>query len=198
MAKISHGLIFTDPTALEQFKRTMEAFVDITDVAVNDAEIQYTSQKLAQALQTDAQHWEKLLFASGRKLELTKCFFYIMYWKFSADGITSLTKKAQLPHQLMLQQGNKQEPTESDQKDCSEPHKTMGVTKAPDRSQTGKIDKLTRKCNAHAMAILRITYVHTATQFTKNTNIFYAACTQNAQLSTIIPCRHTHTFLPPQ
>jgi hypothetical protein len=72
----------------------MEAFVDNTDIAVDDTTWQYTSCELAQPLQIDAQHWEKLLFTSGSKLELNKCFFYLLYWKFSANGIPSLTHKA--------------------------------------------------------------------------------------------------------
>jgi hypothetical protein len=161
MAKIAHGITFQDPAQKEQFKQTMEAFVDDTDVAVNDSERTYTTGELTQTLQTEAQHWEKLLSTSGGKLELTKCFFYLMYWKFSDDGIPTLTKKSQIPHKLMLYQGNETEPTEIDQKNCSEAHKTLGVMKAPDRSQTGEIQKLRSKCNAHATAILSNSVTHT-------------------------------------
>jgi hypothetical protein len=77
MAKIAHGLLFSDPAGIKTLKRTMEAFVDDTHVAVDDSETPYTSSELAQVLQIDAQHWEKLLFTSGGKLELTKCFFSI-------------------------------------------------------------------------------------------------------------------------
>jgi hypothetical protein len=96
MAKISHGISFTDPQGVEQLQRTMEAFVDDTDVAVINSEQPYTSQQLVDILQIDAQHWEKLLFTSGGKLELSKCFFYIMHWKFSPEGIPSLTSKDEL------------------------------------------------------------------------------------------------------
>jgi hypothetical protein len=132
----------------------MEGFVDDTDVAVNDALTSYTAKELAAVLQIDAQHWEKLLFTSGGKLELNKCFFYILFWQFSSDGQPSLTKKAQLPYKLMLHQGNDRQPTEIGQKDCSEPHRTLGVMKSPDRSQQGEIQRLKKKCDAHAAAIL--------------------------------------------
>ena len=65
-----------------------------------------------------------------------------------------LTPKDQIPHQLMITQGNDNEPTEIIQKDCSEPHKTLGVMKAPNRSQNGEIQRLLTKCNDHAKAIL--------------------------------------------
>jgi hypothetical protein len=65
MAKLAHGVSFTDPQQQETLQRSMKAFVDDTDVAVNDAEGQHTSQELAQILHHDAQHWEKLLFTSA-------------------------------------------------------------------------------------------------------------------------------------
>jgi hypothetical protein len=72
----------------------MEAFMDGTDVAINDTGNPQNLTELANNLQADAQHWEKLLFTSGGKLELSKCFFYnIMHWEFTDDGIPKLTKK---------------------------------------------------------------------------------------------------------
>jgi hypothetical protein len=105
-------------------------------------------------LQTDAQHWERLLFISGGKLELNKCFFCLMIWHFSDDGTPSLTPKAQLPHSLMITQGNDVAPTEIAHKDCSTAHKTLGAMKAPNRSQAGEIARLHDKCKAHAKAML--------------------------------------------
>ena len=156
MSQIAHGLAFSDPQRLHTIKRTMEGFVDDTDVAVNDATAQapYTPKELVSTLQTDAQHWERLLFISGGKLELNKCFFYIMTWTFCANGIPSLTPKADLPYTLMITQGNDAHPTAIAHKDCTEPHKTLGVMKTPNRSQTGEITRLTTKCNIHAQAIL--------------------------------------------
>jgi hypothetical protein len=114
MTKLAHGILFTDPAGTEQLKRTMEAFVDDTDVAVNDADHILNPQELTTTLQIDTQHWEKLLFTSGGKLELTKCFFYLMYWQFSDDGIPSLIPKESLAYKLMLHQGNATQPTEID------------------------------------------------------------------------------------
>jgi hypothetical protein len=156
MEKIAHGLQFTDPQRLSAMQRTMEGFVDDTDAAVNDAKspTPHTPHHLVQVLQTDAQHWERLLFVSGGKLELNKCFFYLMIWHFSDDGTPSLTPKAQLPHSLMITQGNDAAPTEIAHKDCSTAHKTLGVMKAPNRSQAGEIARLHDKCKAHAKAML--------------------------------------------
>jgi hypothetical protein len=58
MKKIAHGLQFTDPQGITNIQRTMEGFVDDTDVAVNDANADepYTPRQLVKVLQTDAQH----------------------------------------------------------------------------------------------------------------------------------------------
>jgi hypothetical protein len=114
----------------------------------------HTSQEFAQILQIDAQHWETLLSTSGGKLELSKCFFYLMYWRFMENGMPQLTPKDQLPHTLMLHQGNDIAPTEILQKDCSKLHRTLGVMKAPNCSQTGELQRLDKKCSKHATAIL--------------------------------------------
>ena len=40
-----------------------------------------------------AQWWEELLHATGGKLELQKCFFYMMFWIFNDEGEARLMKK---------------------------------------------------------------------------------------------------------
>jgi hypothetical protein len=160
--KLAHDLFSMDPQGLDTLKQILEGFVDDTDVAVNNFKTPYSPQKMVEILQADAQHWEKLLFTSGSKLELSKCFFYLLYWwQFNSDGIPSLsTSKAQIPHQLMLTQGNDLEPTEIEQIDCTSAHKTLGVMKSPNRYQAGKIARLTKKSNQHAAAILSNSVTH--------------------------------------
>jgi hypothetical protein len=68
ITKLARGLVFIDPEGLESLTRVLEGFVDGTDVAVSDHETPSSPQKMVQVLQTDAQHWEKLLFTLGGKL----------------------------------------------------------------------------------------------------------------------------------
>jgi hypothetical protein len=44
MAKLAHEISFTDPQQKETLQRSMEAFVDDTDVAINDAEYPHISR----------------------------------------------------------------------------------------------------------------------------------------------------------
>lgn len=62
---MSYASLSTAYSSLKTLKLTMEAFIDNTDIAVNDAETPYTSHEPTQVRQIDAQHWEKLLFSSG-------------------------------------------------------------------------------------------------------------------------------------
>ena len=63
-------------------------FVDDGMPGVNDAfeEEALPLSDLLQTAQQLSQSWEKLLFASGGALELTKCFAYIMFWDLT-DGM---------------------------------------------------------------------------------------------------------------
>ena len=40
-----------------------------------------------------AQWWEQLLYATGGKLELPKCFYYTILWKFDVEGVPYLADK---------------------------------------------------------------------------------------------------------
>ena len=51
---------------------------------------------IAEQLQHDAQEWEQLLAATGGKLELSKCFYYILQWKFDEEGRLSCASKEEL------------------------------------------------------------------------------------------------------
>jgi hypothetical protein len=42
-------------------------------------------------MQSDAQLWGNLLHVSGGALEISKCNYYVMYWKFKPSGIPTLT-----------------------------------------------------------------------------------------------------------
>jgi hypothetical protein len=60
-------------------------YVDDGMPGVNDSQ-EDTASPLALLLQqaeNATQSWERLLFASGGALEMSKCFVYVMYWDLS-------------------------------------------------------------------------------------------------------------------
>ena len=74
------GVFFCDPKLEEVIQRTIDGFLDDMTAWVNCFLADLASDisdyySLVQNLQEAGQWWEELLHASGRKLELSKCFW---------------------------------------------------------------------------------------------------------------------------
>ena len=71
------GMSFCSPDHSNPTVRNNDAFVDDTTGGVNDTRLStlLSPTALAALLQKQAQLWEGLLFASGGRLELPKCFY---------------------------------------------------------------------------------------------------------------------------
>ena len=79
----------------------MVGFVDDTNGQVNNFKAPQTEDALLQLLQ-DAEHnavsWASLLRATGSALELSKCSYHVVFWRFSAQGAPVLMNmKSELP-----------------------------------------------------------------------------------------------------
>ena len=61
-------------------------------------------------LQDAAQWWEKILFVSGSKLELSKCFVQVLHWSFDEKGSPCLVSLSKLPYKVILQSSETKEP----------------------------------------------------------------------------------------
>lgn len=72
-----------DPTV----KQWIDGFVDDTSVFSNKGLNNHNISELARQLQEDSEIWANLLAASGGKLELDKCFYYLLTWTFDENGI---------------------------------------------------------------------------------------------------------------
>jgi hypothetical protein len=101
----------------------------------------------------------------------------------------------------MLTQGNDLTATEIDQKDCTESHKTLGLMKAPNRSQAGELARLNKKSNQRAAAIPSNSVTHTdsiiacrACHFTSIDCSLGVTCITAAQCDKI-QCRAASAFL---
>jgi hypothetical protein len=104
---------------------------------------------LTTALKQDLVSWKELLEATGGKLELKKCFYYIMSWRFDGKGNaipTKIEEQRAVCDQIMI------EDAESgniwiEQKNVTESHRTLGVNKnmVGDEEDNKKI--LKQKCD---------------------------------------------------
>jgi hypothetical protein len=139
-----NGLKIQDVNTHTVMKQWIEGFVDDTSLFTNLPT--YTSNiiDLTSAITDDLQIWAGLLEASGGKLELSKCFYYILSWKFNTEGDpapTSIADQRELTDQISIFDSTTSSTTLIPQKEVTEAHKTLGVWKSPigDESKQKKI-----------------------------------------------------------
>jgi endonuclease/exonuclease/phosphatase family metal-dependent hydrolase len=103
MESLCHGAEFCNPSQTESHQRTGDGFVD--DVAnvfncglatmLSDDTI--TPEDISAGMQFEAQTWERLLWATGGALELSKCFYYILFYDFRKNGTPFLLAPNEMP-----------------------------------------------------------------------------------------------------
>ena len=72
-----HGAIIQTPKGPKKMSTT--CFVKDTNTATTEDTQEYLIQKAT----ADAQLWTDMLHLTGRKLNLAKCFFYVILWQLS-------------------------------------------------------------------------------------------------------------------
>jgi hypothetical protein len=140
--EMATGTFQTDPTNKIILKQASEGFVDDAYLFANNTD------DLVATIQKDAQTWEKLLHATGGKLALDKCFYYHLQWKFDSEGrakIKSIKEIAQ--PQVVITESDTGKTEKILQKECWEPHLTLGVWKALDGNQKAQKKDLEKKSN---------------------------------------------------
>jgi len=149
------------PDRLKQVKIGQTAFVDDTTNLTNAFTTElnehnddhfhnlHKQQFLANLTNTAAsynQYWENLLWVTGGKLELKKCFHHILAWQFDNQGQPHHIQKEQL-HQFAidLTPSHNKTLTKIDLIDTSQPIKTLGVMVSATGCQKGEIEYLQTK-----------------------------------------------------
>jgi hypothetical protein len=64
----------------------IESFVDDTSIFANLDLGHSNLEVLLLKIQSDGQMWEQLLHPTGGELELSKCFYYNLSWKWDGNG----------------------------------------------------------------------------------------------------------------
>jgi hypothetical protein len=82
------------------------AFVDDTGLGCNQHSTPHgeTDDALFSLLQTLAQGWERLLYSTGGALNLQKCFWFVLAWRWT-NGNASLHSKKTLPGAIEMTSG---------------------------------------------------------------------------------------------
>jgi len=144
-----------------QFKG--EAFVDDAGLGVNlhstdsSGEIELTVDEehvlLTQQLQRLAQEWEKLLYSTGGALNLQKCFWFLLSWRW-VGGKAKLHTQLTLPASLTMTAGLDNTPTTIPRIEPTQSFRTLGVYLTPSG------------CNKGAQTVLQDIVLQYATHIT--------------------------------
>jgi hypothetical protein len=158
MPEVSAGSSLTNPTTSISVHQTSSGFVDdIThwniDILKSLTQPQTPQEIIAETTNT-AQWWESLLHSTGGKLELTKCFYYIIYWTFDNEGTPSLMDTSNLPQQVSITDSESGHEIKIKNTPCHESHKTLGAMENPSGRYNDEVKRLTLKANLLAKKFL--------------------------------------------
>jgi hypothetical protein len=132
LSEHGHGMKLMNVHNQDTVHQFIDGFVDDTSIFTNTDTTQQDLSPLLRNLKGDTTFWSKLLASSGGLLELPKCFYYILNWKFDKNGIPAATTIAeQRLHttQLTLPVDSSQAEIVINQKEVTEAHKTLGTMK---------------------------------------------------------------------
>jgi len=62
---------------------------------------------ITREMEAIAQNFERKLFSTGGALNLKKCFWYLISWRWEADGTATMATTTQTPEEIKLTQGCK-------------------------------------------------------------------------------------------
>ncbi len=116
-----------------------EAFVDDAGLGVNTTN--KPPQELVKDLQVVAQRWEKLLFSTGGALNLSKCFWFLLAWRWE-NGKPTLHTAATAPGILQMTSENESTPITVPRIEPTSSFRTLGVHISPSGTNTGALKVL--------------------------------------------------------
>lgn len=143
------------PDGSIQLQMGITGFVDDTNIVVNNYQPQHEPQHMETItrLKQDAQTWTNLLFLSGGKLELTKCSYHALQFKFKPDGTPVAVPDPNCPPLFLTDPSNETEVSVPFLSPKSA-HKILGHWKAPaDPRQSRQLQALLNKANQQSLLI---------------------------------------------
>lgn len=132
----AYGATYSTPDNKYKISLTMIGFVDDSTGQVNNfnSNVQPPISRLIAKMQADVHLWNDLLWASGGDLELPKCSYHILHWKFTSNGSPTLESgQFGIPITITSVDTTKQQNIQ--QKLAYTAHKTLGHYKEPSGSQ---------------------------------------------------------------
>jgi hypothetical protein len=154
----AYGAHYETPDKCHQTQLHMVGYVDDSNGQTNmfQHDDQPEDQELLLRAQHDAQTWNDLLHASGGALELPKCAYQLMSWRFLNDG-RPLLQAGVSSQKVKVYSGATDRCVYQEIPGMSAytAHKTLGIYKDPNGAQERQRIELHRKCITAAEFISR-------------------------------------------
>ena len=150
--KHGHKSAITSPDGRALADTSVDAFIDDSYqilVAPNHTD-EHTINK---QMQDNAQLWERLLYATGGKLNLSKCSFHRIQWSFQPDG-TPILDDLNPNESISITESDSDNPIQVTQLRTSKAYKSLGVKIAPDGNSNEAIQQMKTKIKELIQAIL--------------------------------------------
>jgi hypothetical protein len=142
----ANGMTMIDVADETVIKRYIEGFVDDTSLFINIKFISQCAQTMTKFLAEDGCRWAGLLEASGGKLELMKCFYYLLTWSWNEKGeAVPQTIQQQAVTSPVTLISSENTPIQLQQREVNMSHKTLGTHKCLDGDESEHIKALEKK-----------------------------------------------------
>ena len=144
-------MYFASPNGSIKHSRRADAFVDDTALGFSDYGTM-TYHQMVEKLQEIAQRWEKLLHYSGGSLNLKKCFWFVMYWKWHNGRPICRTIEDEDPTVTLTQGSN---PTEKAIKNTplTKASEMLGVWLSPNGNFSKHLEVMKTKADTFSVRI---------------------------------------------
>ncbi|KAI2493074.1 hypothetical protein MHU86_21458 [Fragilaria crotonensis] len=142
---------YRTPDNQRKMELGMIGYVDDSNGQTNcfdDIETTATALEVLHKMQKNANIWSQLLSVSGGALELTKCSYHIVHWKFATSGAPVLCNDREQFGGVAVSDVITGESYELQYLAPYEAHKTLDHYKEPSGIQTTQYRKLWEKSNA--------------------------------------------------
>jgi hypothetical protein len=156
-----HGASFCNPTDTIIHRRTSDGFVDDVTHFFNLG-MKYSLQNTVQVtdiikgLEREGQSWERFLWTTGGKLELSKCLYYILFYRFDPDGTPRMESATNMDSEhVYLTSGTSITKNPIDHRDNKEAHRTLGIWPTPEGNQTKQHQESLEKSRRFAKGCIK-------------------------------------------
>ena len=164
LSELGGGMTINDVNSQKSIMQWIDGFVDDTSLFVNllkTGNDPNDIQALHKHLKEDMIIWMELLEASGGKLELSKCFYYVLSWKFDAEGkaiATTIREQRKVSEEIKIQTCDSMFPVTIKQKEVEDAHKTLGCYKTIEGNEKVEVKFLKGKSDKYGVSVKNATF----------------------------------------